>query len=237
MLDDDDFNTEFDAKTPLQRYGLPVGGAVAVVVVGVAVFFVFKGGSGPAARPHNEPHITQIQLPPPPPPPPPPKTPPPPKKAEEAPKQREPTPQKAVVSKPTPKAPTPPASVTTSIAGPGNSGLALGNDGGGTSLGTGSGDGGGGNNDDYYSQLVRSRIEEALRRDERLRYAHYTGTIRFTLDASGAFAGATMVSYTGDDDARAEIERVIRAESTGEATAAAETGKQFTIRVSGRARG
>ncbi len=126
---------------------------------------------------------------------------------------------------------------TTSIAGPGNSGLALGNDGGGTSLGTGSGDGGGGDNDAYYRDLVSSRIQDALRRDEKLRFAKYRVTITFILNAAGDFANPEIASYTGDDDARAEVERAIRATSTGEATQAAETGKQFTVRVTGRAHG
>ena len=236
MLDDDDFNRAFDAKTPLQRYGLPVGAAVALVVVAVGGYFALRGGAGPAARPHNEPHITQVQLPPPPPPPPPPKTPPPPKKPEETPKQREPTPQKAV-SKPAPKAPAPPASVTTSIAGPGNSGLALGNGGGGDTLGTGSGEGGGGDNDAYYSQLVQSRIQDALRRDEKLRFARYRVTVTFLLDAAGNFSGASMAGYTGDDDARAEVERVIRSASTGDTPPAAMTSRQFTVRITERAHG
>ena len=236
MLDDDDFNKEFDEKTPMQRYGLPAGAVAALLVGGIGAWFAFHGGASPAARPHNEPHITQVQLPPPPPPPPPPKTPPPPKKAEETPKQREPTPQKAV-SKPAPRAPTPPASVTTSIAGPGNSGLALGNDGGGTSLGTGSGDGGGGDNDAYYSDLVKSRIHDLLNRDDKLRYAKYRVTVTFLLDAEGNFSGASIASYTGDDDARAEVERVIRSASTGDTPPASMAGKQFTVRITGRVHG
>ena len=238
MLDDDDFNAELDRKTSLQRYGLPVGGFIAIAIVGASAYVLLKGGAAPAARPHNEPHITQVQLPPPPPPPPPPKTPPPPRKAEETPKQREPTPQKAV-SKPAPKAPSPKASVTTSIAGPGNSGLALGNGGGGIGLGTGTGEGddSGGDNDGYYRDLVQSHLQQALREDEKLRFAQYRVTVSFVLDSSGHYTGLTLAGFSGDDDARAEIERILRAQSTGDTPAASIIGKEFTVRITGRAHG
>ncbi len=237
--DDDDFNAEFDEKTPLQRYGLPVAALLVVAISGASAVILLKGGSGPAARPHNEPHITQVQLPPPPPPPPPPKTPPPPPKQQVVKQREQPSPQKAL-AKPAPHAPTPKASVTTSIAGPGNSGLALGNDGGGIGLGTGTGEGGdgsGGDNDGYYSNLVKTRIEEALRQDEKLRFAKYRATISFFLQPSGAFNGAQIASFSGDDDARAEVERVIRSTSTGDTPAASVVGKQFMVRISERARG
>ena len=238
MLEDDDFNHEFDSKTPLQRYGLPGGAVALVLVVGVSAYFIMKGGASPAARPHNEPHITQVQLPPPPPPPPPPpKTPPPPKKVEEAPKVREPTPTKAT-PKQAPKAVTPKASVTTSIAGPGNSGLAVGNDGGGIGLGTGTGTGDdSGDNDEFIRGKVQPLILDALTRDRKLQFLHYRGIVTFTLGAGGRFTNVAISNFSGDDEARDEIVRVVAAESFGEAPAASIIGRQVTIRATGRARG
>lgn len=238
MLDDDDFTDDLDRKTPLQRFGWPVGGAVFMIAVGASAFVLLRGGSGPAARPHNEPHITQVQLPPPPPPPPPPKTPPPPKKAEETPKQREPTPQKAV-SKPAPKAPAPPAAVTTSIQGNGPGSLGVGNGGGGDCIGSGcgTGDGTGGDNDAYYSNLLQSQIKELLARDERLRFAKYTLTVTFSLDPSGRPVGLHVASFSGDDELRGTVEHDLQTASTGDTPAASIIGRQFTVRIVERARG
>ncbi len=240
MLDDDDFDREFDGeKTPLQRYGLPGGIAAAVIVIALSAYAITRGSSSPLARPHNEPHITAVQLPPPPPPPPPPKTPPPPPKQQVVQRQRQPTPQKAV-SRPAPKAPSPPAAVTTSIQGTGPGSLAFGNGGGGDCIGQGCGTGdgsGGGDNDAYYSDLVKSRIQDALRRDRKLEFAKYRVTISFTLSPSGSFANASIASFSGDDDARTEVERVIREASTGDTPVAGIIGKQFSVRISSTSRG
>jgi len=238
MLDDRDFQDEHDPKSFMQRYGLPVGAGVFVVVASASAFVLLRGGSSPVARPHNEPHITQVQLPPPPPPPPPPKTPPPPQKPQETPKQREPTPMKAV-SKPAPKAPSPPAAVQTSIAGTGPGTLGLGNGGGGDCVGEGcgNGDGAGGDNDRFYSGLVQSRLQDALRRDRKLQFAKYRLTVSFTLDAAGNFANPQIASFSGDDDARAEVEQVLRAASTGDTPMANIVGKQFSVRIDSHARG
>jgi hypothetical protein len=237
MLDDDDFDDAFDEKTWLQRYGLPVGAGVFLVVASASAFVLLRGGAGPAARPHNEPHITQVQLPPPPPPPPPPKTPPPPQK-QEVQKQREVAPTKAV-ARPAPKAPSPPAAVTTSIAGNGPGSLAVGNGGGGDCIGQGcgNGDGTGGDNDAYYSDLVKSRIQDALRHDRKLEFLKYHAVISFTLDSSGAFSHPTIASFSGDPEARAEVEQVIKADSTGDTPSASIVGKQFSIRIDSHARG
>ncbi len=236
MLDDDDFNADFDRKTPWQRFGLPAGAVVAALVVGASAYYLLKGGAGPAARPHAEQHITQVQLPPPPPPPPPPKTPPPPK-PQETPKLREAAPT-TTAAKQAPKAPSPKASVTTSIAGPGNSGLAVGNDGGGIGLGTGTGTGdGAGDNDGYVSSKTQARINEALHRSKKLEYLHYRATLTFTLNADGRFTNVAVSSFSGDEDARDEVMRVVASELFGEAPPASTIGKQITIRTTGRARG
>jgi outer membrane biosynthesis protein TonB len=240
MLDDDDFDSEFEEKkTPLQRFGLPVGAAVFLVIAGASATYLLHGSSGPAPRPHNEPRITQVQLPPPPPPPPPPKTPPPePKKAEETPRQREPTPQKAE-AKPAPKAPSPPAAVTTSIQGNGPGSLAAGNGGGGDCIGAGcgSGDGTGGDNDAYYLNLLQSRLQDALKRDSRLAYAKFTATISYVLDAQGHVTGLTVLNFSGDADARAEMEKAVTAVTTGDTPVAAMVGKRFTYKITEYARG
>jgi type IV secretory pathway VirB10-like protein len=236
MRDEDEF--AFDQPSWLQRFGLPVACVLAIGIVAASAYVLLKGGTSKLARPHQEEHITQVQLPPPPPPPPPPKTPPPPKKTEEAQRQKEAAPQKAE-AKPAPKAPTPPAAVTTSIQGNGPGSLAVGNGGGGDCIGTGcgTGDGSGGDNDAYYSSLVKTQIEEALKRDEKLKYARYRTTISFSLDAAGHVAGAMISSFDGDADVRAEVESVIRAISTGDRPPADMLTKQFSVRITERARG
>jgi outer membrane biosynthesis protein TonB len=185
-----------------------------------------------------EPHITQVQLPPPPPPPPPPKTPPPPQKKEvETTRPKEATPQKA--STPAPKAPSPPAAVQTSVAGNGPSALGAGNGGGGDCVGQGcgNGDGTGGDNDAYYRNLVQTQIQEALRRDDKLRFAKFRMTVAFSLDASGHVAHATVSSFSGDDDVQAEVERVLHDISTGDTPPAEMQAKQFSVRITAQTRG
>jgi TonB family protein len=236
---DDDFNEDLDRKPLLQRLAVPLVGFVLFAGAGASAFFVLKGSSGPAARPHNEPHITQVQLPPPPPPPPPPKTPPPePKKEQEVARQREPTPSKPV-SMPAPKAPAPPNQVQTSIQGNGPSGLAAGNGGGGdcigsTGCGHGDGAGGGGDNDAYYATLVKNQIQDALRRDEKLRFAHYRMTVSLSLDSSGRVANASISSFSGDDDVQAEVARALRSIATGNAPPPDILDKRFQVRITER---
>lgn len=236
--DDDDFNEELDRKTPLQSYGAPVGAVLFLVAAGAAAAYLLSGGSGPMPRPHQEPHITQVQLPPPPPPPPP-KTPPPqPKKEAEIHPKESATPQKAA-SKPAPKAPSPPASVTTSIQGAGPGSLGVGSGGGGDCIGSGcgTGDGTGGDNDAYYASVMKTQIEDALRRDEKLKFAHYRMTVSFSLDSSGHIDHASVTGFSGDDDVQAEVERVLRSISTGDTPPAAIQAKQFSVRITERARG
>jgi hypothetical protein len=236
--DDKPFEEEGEKPSAFRRYGLAAFGSIICISVGAGAYVLLKGNSGPAPRPHMEEHITQVQLPPPPPPPPPPKIPPPDKKPEETPKQSIPTPAKAVV-KPAPKAPSPPAAVTTSIQGNGPGSLAAGNGGGGDCIGAGcgSGDGSGGDNDAYYSGLVKTQIEEALRHDERLKYAKYRAVISFSLDGTGHVAHAVINSFSGDDDARSEVQRVVSSISTGDTPPASMVTKEFSVRITERARG
>jgi outer membrane biosynthesis protein TonB len=148
------------------------------------------------------------------------------------------TPQKT--STPAPKKAEPPAQVQTSIAGAGASGLGVGNGGGGgdcVGSNCGSGDGTGGDNDGYYSALVKNHIQDALGRDEKLRFAKYRMTVSFSLDASGHIVSASVASFSGDDDAREEVERVLRSISTGDSPPSSMQAKQFTVRIVERARG
>jgi hypothetical protein len=212
-----------------------------VVGAGALGFTILKGSHTPAARPHVEPHITQIQLPPPPPPPPPPKMQQPePKKEVEATHPREPIPAKPV-STPAPKAPAPPNRVETSIAGNGPGNLGVGNGGGGDCLGTGCGNGdgpgGGGDNDAYYANVVKTQIQDALRRDDKLRFARYRMTVTLVLDASGRVARATIGSFDGDQDIEAEVTRVLHEISTGDTPPAAVIAKQFSVHITERAPG
>lgn len=241
MLDDDEF-AEFDQKTPLQRYAVPTFGVFLVIGAGALGFVILRGSHTPAARPHNEPHITQVQLPPPPPPPPPPPKvqPPQPKKEEQQTHMREPTPAKQV-STPSPKAPAPPNRVETSIAGNGPSNLGAGNGGGGDCIGSGCGNGdgpgGGGDNDAYYASIVKTQIQDALRQDEKLRFARYRMTVSLVLDAGGHVARATIGAFDGDQEIEAEVSRVLRQISTGDTPPAAIVAKQFSVHITERAPG
>ncbi len=238
MLDDRDPDAAFGRRTALQRTAWPLGAAVLFAGAAGLAFVLLKGGSGPAARPHQEPHITRIQLPPPPPPPPPPKIKPPPPKQTEVKIREQAAPAQKAPSKPAPRAPSPPAAVTTSIQGSGPGSLASGNGGGGDCVGAGcgTGDGSGGDNDAYYGGLVKSRIEQALREDSELRLAKYRLTLSFLLDASGHLTRVSIGSFSGEDDVRAEVMRVVRAVSVNDAPPAAMLTKQFSVQIVERAR-
>jgi hypothetical protein len=236
--DEDDLFADKGPPKPLwRRIGVPAGGAV--LVIGAVVMAVtLLHGSSPAPRPHQDEHITRVMLPPPPPPPPPPKPPPPtPQKVTQEKPREQPSPQKASVPKAA-KVPSPPAAVTTSITGPGPGSLAAGNGGGGDCIGSGCGSGdGGGDNDAYYSGLVKSQIEAALRHDDKLRYARFKLRVTFMLDGAGHVTHAAIGEFTGDDDIKAEINRVLLAVSTNDSPPAEMTAKIFTVSITGHARG
>ena len=117
-------------------------------------------------------------------------------------------------------------------AGPGNGG-------GGDCLGRacGSGDGTGGDNDAYYSSIVKSQIEAAIRRDEKLRFATYRLRVTFQLDGAGHVTRASIGSFEGDAEARAEVARVLQEVSTNDAPPAEMTAKTFTVSITEHARG
>jgi hypothetical protein len=237
MFGDD--RDEDEDRAPLwRRVGLPVAGvmlAVALAAVGVSML----RHSGPAPRPHDEERITQIMLPPPPPPPPPPKVPPPPKPDEEKPKEEVPTPHKVDVPKPAPmKAPAPPGNPLTAEAGNGPSayGLGVGNGEGGDCLGN-CGGGGGGDAAAYYAGLIKSQIEAALSRDEKLRFAKYRITVSLLMDASGHAVQATVKDFTGDPGLDAEINRVLSSIAANETLPAEVTAQPVLVRITAHARG
>jgi outer membrane biosynthesis protein TonB len=239
MFDDEDLFADQGPPKPLwRRIGVPAAAAIAIISSGVIAVELMRG-STPAPRPHEDEHITRVMLPPPPPPPPPPKPPPPTpqKTVEEKPKEQV-SPQKASVPKPMKAPPAPPQMVQTSIAGPGAGSLGLGSGGGGDCLGEGcgTGPGGGGDNDGYYSQLLQSQIEAALRRDEKLRYAKYSLRVTFKLDRSGHITNAAIATFTGDEDVRAEVSRVLLTVSTNDSPPADMTAKTFTVRITERSR-
>ncbi len=233
----DDFDEEPPPRPPAQRIVLAVAGVALLGAAGLAAFLL--KGSGPAARPHQEPHITQVMLPPPPPPPPPKPPPPQPQKTVVERPREQMSPQKATSHPKAMKAPSPPAAVTTSITGPGPGSLASGNGGGGDCLGSacGGGDGTGGDNDAYYSSIVKSQIEAAIRRDDKLRFATYRLRVTFQLDGAGHVTHAAIGSFDGDGDARAEVARVLDAVSTNDAPPAEMTAKTFTVSITEHARG
>jgi hypothetical protein len=240
MFDDDDLFADQGPPKPLwRRIGIPAGVAVLIISTGVIAVELMRG-STPAPRPHQDEHITRVMLPPPPPPPPPPKPPPPTpqKTVQEKPKEQL-SPQKASVPKPMKAPPSPPQAVQTSIAGPGAGSIGLGNGGGGDCVGEGCGNGpggGGGDNDGYYSNLVKSQIEAALRRDDKLRFAKFSLHVTFRLDSSGHITNAAIGAFTGDDEVRAEINHVLLTVSTNDSPPSDMTVKTFTVSITGRAR-
>ncbi len=151
----------------------------------------------------------------------------------EKPKEQMPSPQKTTIPKAAPKAPSPPAAVTTSITGPGPGSLAAGNGGGGDCLGSGcgTGDGGGGDNDAYYSGVMKSQIEAAIRRSDLLRYARYRVKVAVVLDASGHVASATLEDFSGDQDVKQELKRVLLSVGTNDVPPPDIVRKTFTISI------
>ena len=228
----DDFEEETAPRSLGRRLGLTLAG-LALLGGAAGLATVLLKGPGPASRPHQEPHITQVMLPPPPPPPPPKPTPPPPQKTVVERPREQVSPQKAASRPKAMKLPSPPAAVTTSITGPGPGSLAAGNGGGGDCLGSGcgSGDGTGGDNDSYYSSIVKSQIEAAIRRDEKLRFATYRLRVTFQLDGNGHVTRAAIGSFDGDGEARAEIGRILLEVSTNDAPPAEMMAKTFTVSI------
>jgi hypothetical protein len=221
-------------RTGWRRLIVPLATLCGLAVTGALAVVLLRPSSSPAPRPHQEPHITHIQLPPPPPPPP--IKPPPPeptRKQLEKPKEQVASLHRATVPKAAPKAPSPPAALTTSITGPGPGTLAAGNGGGGDCIGSGcgTGDGGGGDNDAYYSSVIRSQTLAALQRDEKLRFARYKLTASIVLDASGHIASATVQSFDGPPDIEQEVRRTLLTVGTNDTPPADVLHRAFSITI------
>ena len=230
----DETPDRYEPRQSLKRRLLVPAVAVGGILGAGALAFVLLRPSGsPMARPHQEPHITQIQLPPPPPPPPLKPPPEPQKKQLEKPKEQMPSPHKASVPKAAPKTPSPPAAVTTSITGPGPGSLAAGNGGGGDCLGAGcgSGDGGGGGDDEaYYDNIIATQIRTALQRSEKLRYAKYDAQAVISVDASGHLT-AVLQSFKGTDEDEEALRRELLGIALTDHVPADYSGRPHTLHI------
>jgi hypothetical protein len=220
---------EMTARKPAwQRVGVPA--VMLVLASGTAYGIVnYLKHSGKPLRPHIEQHVVSINLPPPPPPPPPPP------KIEEKPKEIEKVEQK-VQPKAAPKIAAPAA--LTALAGVGNDafGLKAGEPGGGDCVG----DCGAGDADQgpYYENLARSLVQDALRADERLRAAHYRGTVSFVFDQYGHVQNVTFQSFDGDAETREAVIRALASVAASEAIPAdMENGKPWVVRINAHAPG
>lgn len=225
MFGDDDPNLQYEQPSALQRYGVPGGiVVVATAVIGFGAYSLLK--SGPAPRPHQEqPHILNIKLPPPPPPPPPPPK-------QEPQKQEEKQQQKMEQPKPqAPKPPPEPPSGLTAKAGNGPDAFGLG-------VGSGEGDVGGGGGGDateyanYYKSAIANKINDTLHRSDRLRDAVYRLTVAISFDGNGRAASVVVQDFSGNDDDRAEVERILRSLSVNENLPATMTGgRPWVVRI------
>jgi protein TonB len=219
---------EITARKPAwQRIGVP---AVMVIFASGAAYGIvnYLKHSGPPLRPHVEQRITAINLPPPPPPPPPPKI-------EEKPKEIEKVEQK-VQPKAAPKVAAPTA--LTALAGVGNDpfGLKAGE----PSDGSCVSDCGAGDADQgpYYQSVVRSLVADALRADDRLRAAHYNGTVTFVFDQEGRVQNVTFQNFDGDADTREAVIRALARVAASEAIPAdMQNGKPWVVRINAHAPG
>ncbi len=222
-----------------RRIGVPLAGIAGASGLAWLAIGLLRHPS-PAPRPHQEPpHIVSIRLPPPPPPPP---TPPPPQPQKQEVAHQMPSPVKASVPKPAPRAPSPPAALTTSIQGAGNSGLGFSasGGGGGDCIGAGCGNGegdGGGDQAAYFAGLIKTQIEAALGRDDKLRFAHYRVTVALLMDLSGHAVRATVRDFNGDSDLQSEINRVLLTIATNEKLPAEIASQPVLLRINAHARG
>ena len=226
------YEDDLEEVAPLwRRVGAPVAGLAGAGLLAWLAISQLQHSS-PAPRPHQEPpHIVNIKLPPPPPPPKQPQKP--------EPVKQMPSPVKASVPKPTPRAPSPPAALTTSIKGAGNSGLGYGaNGGGGDCLGSGCGNGdGGGDQSAYFANLIKTQIETALARDDKLRFAHYRVTVALRMDLSGRAVRATIRDFSGEADLQPEIDRVLLTVATNEKLPPDIASQPVLLRINAHGRG
>jgi periplasmic protein TonB len=215
-------------KPGWRRIGVP---AVVVVFVSGGAFGIVNllKLSGHVARPHIETHITTINLPPPPPPPPPPPEKPQEKQIEQKVEQKiqQPKPVAQKVAAP---------HELTAAAGAGNDAYGLkAGEGDGDVVGGGDGDGEQG---PYYANIAQGLVADALRADERLRAAHYRGTISFVFDQYGHIQNVTFQSFDGDADAREAVARALgRVAASEPIPALFQNGKPWVVRINAHAPG
>ncbi len=185
------------------RLGRIALGTVLIGGLGIAIYYIV--GAVSTTQRHAVETVTRLTLPPPPPPPPPPKPPEPPKVVE-TPKIQEPKVVEKQPDKAPPKPQQPPQSPLTAEAGNGPSAYGLG-------VGDGSGNvvGGGGGGGSYltYGRIISSDVQAALRREDKLRYAHFTAELRLWLDASGKVTRVQLSSSTGDAAVDNELTRTL----------------------------
>lgn len=187
--------------------------ALLALALGVG-YWLFKLVSDPAEKPKKR-GVQEITLQKPPPPPPPPKTPPPPPPPKMEQEKIDVPKQEAEPDKPA-DAPPPGPDLAVDAAGSGSGdGFGLVGKPGGTDLIAagigGSGSGGGGDKFAWYSALVKERIqdaiEEAARRDKKLRAA---GDIQRTVNVwVGAGGDISRVELVGASD-RPELDQTLR---------------------------
>ena len=185
------FDDDIDERGFLRRYGIVMGVAAVIIIVGVTVARQLASSRTPPPRREQE--ITMVKLLPPPLLPPPP--PPPPEVQEQ--KMIEQTPVDDKESKPDDKPAPPSPSLGTGIKGNGPAdGFGLSGSGGNGSLG-GSG-GHVGSRWGWYAGEVQAAIGDALRKNDHTRNAGFRDEIRVWLDRTGRVTRAQLVSSTGD---------------------------------------
>ncbi|MGC1480619.1 MAG: hypothetical protein WA771_08940 [Chthoniobacterales bacterium] len=187
-IDDDEDEPGF-----FRRFGVLI--VIALLLLGVAAYFVLNPGESKPSRPQQS--ITMVTLPPPPPPPPPPTPPPPPPEPidrEDVPEpeddmvMQDPVAEAEPLSEPEPELP-PDEPMGTSIQGDGPpDGFGLSGSGNGMRIGgSGSGGSGGGGGTVWgnYAAGVQSTVANALRGDKRTRSTTMSTQIRVWADSSG----------------------------------------------------
>jgi TonB family protein len=198
----------------LRRTARIGGGVLAAIGVAAVLYTVLKDTSLPQRHAINM--VTRVLLPPPPAPPPPPK-PPEPEKVVEQPKIQEPKPVEKPPDKATPKPTQPPLSPLTAEAGTGSNPYGL-------QVGTGSGDvigggnAGGGGTASYisYSRVVSGQVQNALRRDDKLRFGRFAADLRVWVDTSGRVTRVQLTSSSGDAAVDGALTQALSGLSMGE---------------------
>ena len=185
------FDDDIDERGFLRRYGIAMGVAAVIIIVGVTVARQLASSHTPPPRREQE--ITMVKLLPPPLLPPPP--PPPPEVQEQ--KMIEQTPVDPNEQKPDDKPAPPSPSLGTGIKGNGPAdGFGLSGSGGNGTLG---GSGGHiGSRWGWYAGEVQAAIGDALRKNDHTRNAGFRDEIRVWLDRTGRVTRAQLVSSTGD---------------------------------------